>query len=348
MKHLRKLFNNISNDDWQSWKWQLKNSFRSIKELHALGLHEILTDVEDKYPFCLSPYYLSLIEELNYGDPIYKMSIPSIYEIEPTIYDNPDPFDEQENSPIPGIINRYKNRVVLLATNFCAVNCRHCTRKNTLKDIETDDYFDRIFEYLAEHTEIREVLVSGGDPLMLSDEKLDWLLGNIKKNKHIKVIRIGTRVPTTLPMRVTLELAQILAKHSPIWISTHFNSPKELTNEAIKACGTLIDAGLPIVNQTVLLKDVNDDVNILKDLFNGLQEARIKPYYAFLGDPVMGTEQFYVSLEDAQMLENNLRKEISGLCMPAFVADVANKGSKIPIGDLTTVVSEQPNNKEET
>jgi lysine 2,3-aminomutase len=346
MKYLNKLFNNISEEDWQSWEWQLKHSFRSIKELHALGLHESLTDVEDKYPFCLSPYYLSLIDELNYGDPIYKMSIPSIYEIAPAIYNEPDPFEEQKHSPIPGIINRYKNRVVLLATNLCAVNCRHCTRKNTLKNIETHDYFDAIFEYLVEHTEIREVLVSGGDPLMLSDEKLDWLLGNIKKNEHIKVIRIGTRIPTTLPMRVTHELAKTLAKHSPVWISTHFNSPKELTEEAKTACARLVDAGLPIVNQTVLLKDVNDDINILKNLFNGLQETRIKPYYAFLGDPVQGTEQFYVSIEDALMLENKLRKEISGLCMPAFVADVADQGSKIPIRDLMTVATEQPNNQE--
>jgi lysine 2,3-aminomutase len=327
MKYLHNLFTNIPQTDWLNWHWQIQNSISSIQDSN-------LSTCTEKYPFKITPYYLSLIKDFSDKDPIFKMSFPAIDELLSERYKLGDPFGEEKHSPIPGIINRYKNRVVLLATNTCAVNCRHCTRKNTLEAPNSKDYFSDIFNYLAEHKEIREVLVSGGDPFMLSDDKIDWLLTNIKKNDHIKIIRIGTRIPTTLPMRITPKLAEILSKHSPVWISTHFNHPAELTDEVAKACALLVEHGIPLVNQTVLLKGINDDIETLKTLFNGLQEIRIKPYYAFLGDPVLGTEHFYVSLEKAKELENNLRGQISGLAMPSFVADIADKKSKIPIKQL--------------
>ncbi len=330
MKHLNNLFKNIAEDEWFNWHWQVENSISQPPENIITNAKEI-SAVLEKYPFKITPYYFALIQEFSERDPIFRMAFPSINELETNRYTLKDPFGEDIHSPVPGIINRYKNRVVLLAANICAVNCRHCTRKNTLKDYKTEDYFDNIFKYIEKNQEIREVLISGGDPLMLTDEKIDWLLNNIKKNKHIKIIRIGTRVPTTLPMRITPELADIVSRHSPVWLSTHFNHPAELTDEAEKACKLLVEQGIPLVNQTVLLKGVNDDIETLKKLFNGLQEMRIKPYYAFLGDPVLGTEHFYVSSEKAKKLEKTLRKQISGLAMPAFVADVADKESKITI-----------------
>jgi len=330
MKHLHNFFKNISQEEWSNWHWQVENSMSTPPKTIITNTKKQVAVLE-KYPFKISPYYFALIQDFSDKDPIFKMSFPSTKELQTDIYTLADPFAEDAHSPVPGIVNRYKNRIVLLATNTCAVNCRHCTRKNTLKASTSNDYFNNIFKYLKEHKEIREVLVSGGDPLMLSDERIDWLLTNIKKNDHIKIIRIGTRIPTTLPMRITQELADIFSKHSPVWISTHFNHPAELTNESKKTCSLLVENGIPLVNQTVLLKGVNDDVETLKKLFNGLQEMRIKPYYAFLGDPVLGTEHFYVSHEKAKELENNLREQISGLAMPAFVADVADKKSKIPI-----------------
>jgi lysine 2,3-aminomutase len=333
MKHLNNFLKNIPKDKWFNWHWQVENSISKPPKNIITNEKEILAVLE-KYPFKITPYYFALIHDFSEKNPIFRMSFPTINELLTNRYTREDPFDEDIHSPVPGIINRYKNRVVLMATNICAVNCRHCTRKNRLKDYNTEDYFNNIFNYLEKHKEIREVLVSGGDPLMLSDEKIDWLINNIKKNEHIKIIRIGTRIPATLPMRITPELANILSKHSPVWISTHFNHPAELTNESEKACKLLVEKGIPLVNQTVLLKGVNDDIQTLKKLFNGLQEMRIKPYYAFLGDPVLGTEHFYFSPEKTKKLEKMLREQISGLAMPAFVADIADKKSKVPIKEL--------------
>lgn len=321
---------NITSELWSDWHWQLSNAITDISKLpiaSAISLDAVI----QKYPVKISPYYLNLIKRFDCSDPIYQMCIPSPEELKVNSFTQADPFEEETHKPVPGIINRYKNRVVALVTDNCAVNCRHCTRKNTLCPITSDKYFENIFEYISRHREIREVLISGGDPLTLEDETLDWILSNIKKNEHIKVIRIGSRVPTTLPMRINESLAKILKKHTPVWLSTHFNHYREITPEVTKAAGILSDHGIPMVNQTVLLKNVNDNIPALTELFNGLQENRIKPYYAFICDPVQGTEHFYTGLDKAVELEQELRTKISGLCMPAFTADIANEKSKLPI-----------------
>lgn len=325
--------------DWGDWRWQLKNRFKGLSGLKALEAYP--PDAEDayerlirKYHFAASPYYLSLIDWDDPTDPIRRQVIPDLAELESDAScSTEDPFLEEEHSPVPGLIHRYRDRVLLLTTTLCAAYCRHCNRKRLWRkkaeSALTGRYImEGAMDYIKIHGEIREVILSGGDPLLLGESILDALLQGLRKIPHVEVIRIGTRVPVTLPMRIDLSLVTMLTRHRPIWINTHFNHPREITPEAQSAVERLITSGIPVCNQCVLLKGVNDDIHILKALFTGLQRICVKPYYLFHCDPVKGTDHFRTDLSKGMAIMEGLWGEIGGVCMPNYVVDLPQAGGK--------------------
>jgi len=279
----------------------------------------------------INPYYLGLIRTEN--DAIWKQAVPSPLEINDSIC-IPDPLAEEDLSPVPNLVHKYPDRVLLLVANECAMYCRFCTRKRkvgTAKMVICEKTLEAGIQYIRENTEIREVLISGGDPLMLSDKKLDSILGRIRSIPTVEVIRIGTRIPCTLPMRVTTELAAMLAKHHPLYINTHFNHPAELTPEAELACTRLANAGIPLGCQTVLLRGVNDSSAILKKLFLGLLRMRVKPYYLFQGDLTKGTNHFRTHSSEGIGIMRELIGNISGMAIPTLALDGPGGKGKIPL-----------------
>lgn len=279
----------------------------------------------------INPYYLSLIKSVN--DPLWKQAVPDPLELNDSVC-IPDPLAEEDLSPVPNLVHKYPDRVLFLVTNECAMYCRFCTRKRkvgTPKMAITEESIEAGIHYIQKNKEIREVLLSGGDPLMLSDRKLDSLLCRIRAIPSVEVIRIGTRIPCTLPMRVTKELATMLKRHHPLYINTHFNHPRELTPQATEACTLLADAGIPLGCQTVLLKGVNDNPETLKKLFLGLLRMRVKPYYLFQGDLTRGTNHFRTHTRDGIEIMRDLIGTISGMAIPTFALDAPGGKGKIPL-----------------
>lgn len=315
------------------WKKILQNSVNSPTELahHFEFDCSALEATNASFPMRINPYYLGLIQSVN--DPLWKQAVPDPLEINDTIC-IPDPLAEEDLSPVPNLVHKYPDRVLFLVTSECAMYCRFCTRKRkvgTPKMVITEETIDAGIHYIEKNKEIREVLISGGDPLMMSDRKLDSLLGRIRAIPSVEVIRIGTRIPCTLPMRVTKELTAMLKKHHPLYINTHFNHPKELTSQAAEACALLADAGIPLGCQTVLLKGVNDDALILKELFLGLLRMRVKPYYLFQGDLTRGTNHFRTHTRDGIRIMKDLIGTISGMAVPTFALDAPGGKGKIPL-----------------
>jgi len=282
-------------------------------------------------------YYASLIRRWSPRDPIVRMCVPLREEVEgPSLPE--DPFGELVHTPQPRLVRRYRDRAALWVTTHCAVHCRHCTRRNELPCAPRDPLpkvLARAVEWLRRHPSVREVLVTGGDPLTLSDHRIEEILRSLRQVPSLGVLRVATRMPVLLPSRITRSLCQILRTYAPVWLVTHFNHPVELTPEAIAACGRLVDAGIPVVNQTVLLRGVNDSVPVLRRLFEGLLRARVKPYYLFCADPVQGTAHFRVRLERTLQLVTRLRRELSGLAMPLLAADVADAPAKVALPLVT-------------
>jgi lysine 2,3-aminomutase len=283
-----------------------------------------------KFDMKITPYYLSLIKEK--GDPIYKQVIPDIRELEDHGLFH-DPLAEDKDSPVNNIVHRYPDRCLFLVSHTCASFCRFCTRKRKVGDPTKINmkYIDQGIEYIEQHEEIRDVIISGGDPLVLSDNKLDYILHKLRRISHVEILRIGTRVPCFLPQRITNKLAKMLKKYHPLFINVHFNHPNELTPIAVKALGRLADAGIPLGNQTVLLKGVNDDVEIMKKLMQKLLNARVRPYYIYQADYVFGTEHFRTRVEKGLEIIKALRGWTSGLAVPHFVIDSPGGGGKIPL-----------------
>ena len=330
---------------WHEWRWQLENSIHSVEQLLSLLPVDIFRnlkesvgkEVTDRYPMRITPYYLSVALRGNEcSDAVLKQCMPDIAEIEHA--DLPeDPFSETEHMPVPGIIHRYQDRLVLLVSDICAMNCRHCTRKNILGDniaLYDDIKLERAFAYIRQQSAVREVLVSGGDPLMLETARLDYILRGLQAIEHVEVIRIGTRIPVVLPMRIDDDLCDMLAKYRPLWLNTQFNHPAELTAEAISACDKLIRAGIPVSNQAVLLKGVNDSVDVMRRLCCSLQNNLIRPYYVFQCDPVRGVEHLRTDVAAGVEMEDRLRQSIGGLALPRFVADMPDTGGKVPLKDM--------------
>jgi len=328
------------NEEWNDWRSQLRRSITTYAQagrLLGMSPHDPgckkAEAVCERYRCRITPYYLSLIESDMPDDPIRLQCMPDERELECRDGGTDDPFGETSAGRPAGIVHRYPDRVLLAAANICAVYCRHCTRKNTLESYAVADR-DKALEYIRSNPSIREVLISGGDPLLLETAKLDSLLAAVQAIEHIEVVRIGTRVPVVLPMRVDDELADMLAARRPLWVNTQFNHPRELTPQAVSACRRLIDRGIPVSNQSVLLKGVNDDFTTMRDLCAALQRNLIRPYYVFMCDPVAGIEHFRTSPEEARILERRLRESLGGLAMPRFVADVPGSRAKVPLGEL--------------
>lgn len=316
----------------ERWRKILQNSLTTAKEISDrfdIPLSEIQT-LEKEFKIKITPYYLSLIKEK--GDPIYKQVIPDKLEL----VDNDlleDPLGEDKDSPVNNIVHRYPDRCLFLISHVCASYCRFCTRKRKVGDPTkiSVKFIDEGIDYIANHTEIRDVILSGGDPLLLGDDQLEYILQKLRRIPHVEIIRIGTRVPCFLPHRITSKLVKMLKKYHPLFMNVHFNHPDELTPLAVKALGRLANAGIPLGNQTVLLKGVNDDPEVMKKLMQKLLMARVRPYYIYQTDMVFGTEHFRTRIEKGLEIIKALRGWTSGLAVPHFVIDAPGGGGKIPL-----------------
>jgi lysine 2,3-aminomutase len=327
---------------WDDWKWQMSNAVRSVRQLRTLLEFseedlEAIGRLEADYKLVIAPYYFSLIDPADPADPIRLQSVPSPREAEnPSGYELEDPLEEDKDSPVPGLTHRYPDRALLVTTPACSMYCRFCTRKRATltrggwEAITHDD--QRMVDYVAKHPEIKDVIVSGGDPLTLPTNKLKFFLDNLSKIDHVDVIRIGTRVPVTLPQRLyDQELVDLLASSGKVWIQTHFNHPREITPEAKRVCNALLRAGMPVNNHSVLLKGVNDNLATMRSLLRGLLRIKVRPYYIFHCDPVIGAGHFRTSVWKGIEIMEGLRGHMSGLGIPTYVVDSPHGGGKIPV-----------------
>lgn len=287
-----------------------------------------LEKVAAVYPCRISSYYAGLINAP--GDAIWQQCVPSLRELEDTDQ-LPDPLDEERLSPVPGLIHRYPDRAVLLVSSRCATYCRFCMRKRQVGCSVGDTDFSAALDYIAATPQLYDIVLSGGDPLMLSDEQLHEILLRLRKIPHVEIIRIGSRMPVTEPARITPQLCRMLAEHHPLYLHTHFNHSLELTSEAARACGMLADVGIPLGNQTVLLKGVNDDRAVLRELMTGLLRLRVRPYYLHQMDLVQGTAHFRTPLDQGRQLIGSLRGQVSGMAIPHFVVDLPGGKGKVPL-----------------
>ncbi len=328
--------------DWQrpDWRWQMTHRLTSLSELQALieGFQpsERQFHVSMRYPFAVTPYYLSLIESFTPEDPIFRMAVPLADEDDdaPALFRDPLAEEEEEHRPVPGLIHRYPDRVVLLMNGLCPVYCRHCTRKRFVgieKSAATSDQIEGWVRYLRDTPSIRDVILSGGDPLTLSDGRLERVIGAIRAIPSVEIIRIGTRIPVLMPMRVTPELCAMLERYHPIWVVTHFNHPREVTPQAAQACERLLRAGIPVNNQSVLLRGINDHPDILEALCRKLLVSRIKPYYLHQSDLVQGIEHLRTPISRGIQIMEALRGRLGGLGIPQYVIDLPRGGGKVPI-----------------
>jgi lysine 2,3-aminomutase len=325
-------------DSWIDWHWQLRNSFttaEAISRVMTLTDDEVSTinRLKNRLPLRITPYYLSLIYDSEPGTPLRRTMIPTGSELLITDEEQSDPLDEMGSSPVPGIIHRYPDRALFTVTQFCSSYCRYCTRSHSVGKLGhlTKTELDRAFRYLEEHKEIRDVIISGGDPLTMNDSRLEYLLSNLRSIKHIEILRIGTKVPVVLPQRITPGLVSMLRRYNPLFMSLHFTHPDELTPETRKACEMLADAGIPLGSQTVLLKGINDDPAIMKSLMQKLLTVRVRPYYIYQCDLIPGSSHFRTTVEKGIDIIENMRGHTSGYAVPQFVIDAPGGGGKIPI-----------------
>ncbi|MGM0440847.1 MAG: lysine 2,3-aminomutase [Elusimicrobiota bacterium] len=334
--------NNREKSEWKDYQWHLKHSIKDIETFQKLTGIEFnkeekakLKKTLQKFPLSITPYYLSLIKKENYKkDPIFKQAFPDPNELIVTKYDMEDPLHEDEDKPVPEITHRYPDRVLFTISNQCSMYCRHCTRKRKVGDtdyIPSKKTVKKGIKYIKETPQIRDVILSGGDPLMLSDDYLDWILTEITKIPHVEMVRIGTRFPAVLPFRITDSLVEILAKHHPLWLNTQFNHPRELTSSAQKALKKLADAGIPLGNQSVLLAGVNDCPRIIKNLMHKLLQNRVKPYYLYQCDLTEGLFHFRTPVGKGIEIIENMIGHTSGLAVPTYVIDAPGGGGKIPV-----------------
>lgn len=328
--------------NWRSWKWQLKHAIKSLDQFEKItGIQydekerSQLEETFDKFPISITPYYLSLIDTKNFrNDPVYKQSFGGIEELVTKSAELLDPLSEDHDSPVEGITHRYPDRVLFHVSNICSMYCRHCTRKRKVGDVDyvpTKDQLSKGIEYIRNTPQVRDVLLSGGDPFMLPDQKIDWLLSEVTSIPHVEVVRIGTRMPVVLPYRITDELISILKKYQPLWINTHFNHPKEITSSSKEALAKLADGGFPLGNQSVLLADINDCPRIMKSLLHKLVENRVRPYYLYQCDLSEGLSHFRTPIGKGIEIMESLVGHTSGFARPTYVIDAPGGGGKIPV-----------------
>ena len=335
----KELFPNVTDEQWNDWKWQVKNRIETYEELskyftfspeEAEGIKKALA----KFRMAITPYYLSLIDPNDPYDPIRRQAIPAGEECNIAPADLNDPLHEDEDSPAPGLTHRYPDRVLFLITDMCSMYCRHCTRRRFAgqKDDESpSERIEKCLAYIEKTPQVRDVLLSGGDCLMVSDQKLEYIIQRLRKIPHVEIVRLGSRTPVVCPQRITPELCDMLKKYHPIWLNTHFNHPNEFTPEAEQALARLANAGIPLGNQTVLLRGVNDCVHVMKKLRHELVRNRVRPYYIYQCDLSMGLEHFRTPVSKGIEIIENLRGHTSGYAVPTFVVDAPGGGGKTPV-----------------
>jgi lysine 2,3-aminomutase len=335
----RAFYKDVPDKDWNDWRWQTRHRVRKLDQIERMLVlsddeREALVKGESMLPVGITPYYMSLLDRENALQPLRRTVIPVTGEFLRTPGEADDPLGEDGHSPTPGLVHRYPDRVLLLALDFCSTYCRYCTRSRVVGHGEimpSEVRLEKAFEYIRQTPQIRDVLISGGDPLALSEDKLDWILGNLRAIPHLEFIRIGTKMPAVLPQRVTPALIKVLKKYHPLWMSVHFLHPDECTPEAIVACNRLADAGIPLGSQTVLLKGVNDDVQVMKDLCHRLLMMRVRPYYIYQCDPISGSAHFRTSVSKGLEIIEGLRGHTTGYAVPTYVIDAPGGGGKIPL-----------------
>jgi lysine 2,3-aminomutase len=338
---MRRFFPDSTLENWSDWRWQLRSRIRSLTQLEqvfhlsederaAVGQHS------GSLPVGITPYYASLMSREDAQDPLRRTHIPVGQEYVRAPGEADDPLGEDHDAAVPGLVHRYPDRVLFLTTGFCSTYCRYCTRSRMVGEAGGEYSFsksqwEKALAYLEEHTEVRDVLLSGGDPLTLADDRLDYLLGRLRQIRHIEFVRIGSKVPSVLPMRITRSLVKMLKKHHPLWMSIHVTHPSELTPEVTEAYGRLADAGIPLGSQTVLLKGINDSVEVMKPLMHGLLMRRVKPYYLYQCDPITGSAHFRTPVSKGIEIIEGLRGHTTGYAVPSYVIDAPGGGGKIPL-----------------
>jgi lysine 2,3-aminomutase len=326
-----------SDEEWQDWRWQFRNRITTLEQWNAFfpltaDERRDLREVMREFRLGVTPYYLSLIDPQDPTDPMLMQAGPSTREFDNLYFGDEDPLGERSMSPVPGIVHRYPDRCLLIATNACAMYCRYCTRKRIMH--EGDAPPDRtalkaMTDYIARTPTIRDVIVSGGDPLTWSSARIEELLSELRAIPHVEIIRFGSRVPVTMPQRITHELCEMLERFGPIWINVHFNHPREVTADAGRACDLMLRHGIPLNNQTVLLRGVNDDSVTMKSLVQALMRIKVRPYYLYQCDPVAGSDHFRTTIGKGLEIIGQLRGHTSGLAVPNFAVDAPGGGGKV-------------------
>jgi lysine 2,3-aminomutase len=333
------IWRDVSEREWNDWRWQLRHritTLEQLKEILNLAPEEIegIKHSKGRLALAVTPYFVSLMDPTNPNCPIRKQAIPRIEECHLSKNDMVDPCGEDKDSPVPGLVHRYPDRVLLLVTDQCATYCRYCTRRRLVGSNErpiTQGNFEEVLKYLKSHKKVRDVLLSGGDPLLLENERLEEILSRLRAIPHIELLRIGTRAPVTLPQRITVGLVRMLKKFHPLMISIHFTHPKEISDAVKRACSELADGGIPLGSQTVLLKGINDKPYIIKKLVQELLKIRVRPYYIYQCDLATGTEHFRTSVATGIQIIEKLRGHTTGYAIPTYVVDAPGGGGKIPI-----------------
>jgi len=333
------LFKDVTEAEWNDHRWQLKNAIRDIATLE-----KVLTLTEEerqnlqrclsKFTMEITPYYAALMDREDPNCPVRMQSVPRLAELHDDPSDLADPLHEDVDSPVPGLTHRYPDRVLLLVTNICSMNCRHCTRRRLVGDTDVhmpEENVQKAIDYIAAHPEVRDVLISGGDPFVLPDDHLESILKRLRAIPHVEIIRFGTRTPVVMPQRITPELCGMLQKYHPVYVNTHFNHPKEITAEAREACARLANAGIQLGNQSVLLRGINDDPVVMKKLVHKLLTVRVKPYYIYQCDLSLGISHFRTSVAKGIEIIESLRGHTTGMAVPTFVVDAPGGGGKIPV-----------------
>lgn len=329
----------IPDEQWNDWHWQISHRITTVEELKEVipltqeeetGIAQCLETLR----MAVTPYYASLINPADPHCPIRQQAVPTSLELHVGKYDLFDPLHEDTDSPVPGLTHRYPDRVLLLVTDQCSMYCRHCTRRRMAGQTDQAlplEHFKQALDYIRATPQVRDVLISGGDPFTFSDDRLDYMLTALRAIPHVEIIRIGTRTPVVLPMRITDDLVQVLRKHHPLWVNTHFNHPKEITPESQAALARLAEGGIPLGNQSVLLRGINDCPNIMKKLVQELVKNRVRPYYLYQCDLSNGIEHFRTSVSKGVEIIENLRGHTSGFAVPIYVIDAPGGGGKIPV-----------------
>lgn len=334
-----KLWGDVLPEQWNDWKWQIKNRITSVEQLGRIirlrdGEKEEIGKCLERFRMAITPYYAMLMDPENPDCPVKKQAVPSIHELSVDKCDMSDPLGEEKYTPVEGIVHRYPDRVLFLLTHKCSMYCRHCTRRRIVGSEDfsvSNSNMEKALDYIRQTPQVRDVLLSGGDPFIMPDLWLENVIKKLREIPHVEIIRIGTRTPVVLPMRITDDLLNMLRKYHPIWINTHFNHPMEITPESQRACERIADVGIPLGNQTVLLRGINDNVETLKELFIKLVKIRVRPYYLYQCDVAEGIGHFRTPVSQGIEIMKNIRGYISGYAIPTFVIDAPGGGGKTPV-----------------